>query len=475
MRNLFLKCVVFLAAIPLIGGLFSHVPQAAKGEIAKANGIEIWYEAFGQKENPALLLIMGAGCQGILWPTEFCERLASEGFYVVRYDHRDAGLSTCFDFEKDPYDLLDMSKDAIGLLDFLDVEKAHLLGLSMGGPIAELLSVHFPERILSIALAATSSNFDSTIRGFDGLPAIDGALSPPREDFLIWIKEFLKLQPQTETEKLEARLLEWRTLNGSAVPIEEERCRQIHTEFLQRLRHPSSIYNHLLAIRGSLDLIREVPIHVKVPAVIFHGSEDPIYPPDHGKALAAAIPHSKFVFIEGFGHVPNGRFYDLMIREIKQNAKQNEEVMKWVKQSEKKLIGIEIRTSNEEFQSQVPPLWHRFYRDFLHRIPGRVDGSILALYTDYEGDYTKPFSYIIGCEVAHLDEIPEGMVGKVIPAASYAEFTAKGPFPQSMAQTWQQIWKSPLNRSYTSDFEVYGSDFDPQSNPVVNIYIAADQ
>lgn len=79
-------------------------------------------------------MVMGGCCQGILWPTEFCQKLADEGFYVIRYDHRDAGFSTCFDFETDPYDLIDMAKDAIGLLDYLEVEKTHLFGLSMGGP-----------------------------------------------------------------------------------------------------------------------------------------------------------------------------------------------------------------------------------------------------------------------------------------------------------------------------------------------------
>ncbi len=148
---------------------------------------------------------------------------------------------------------------------------------------------------------------------------------------------------------------------------------------------------------------------------------------------------------------------------------------KFVQQSEKLFIGLELRTSNEEMPSQVNAHWGRFYSEFLHKIPNRVDGSVLALYTDYEGDYTKPFSYIVGCEVSSLDEIPEGMVGRVIPQSEYALFTTDGPFPKCMIDTWQKIWhaeKSDIRRTYTNDFELYGPDFDPGKNPKVAIYIA---
>jgi len=468
MKNLILKFISLLAAFPLIGGLFA---QAAEGQIAKANGIEIWYETFGQKENPALLLIMGACSQGINWPTEFCKRLATEGFYVVRYDHRDSGLSTCFDFEKNPYDLVDLSKDAIGLLDFLGIEKAHLFGFSMGGPIAEIMSVRFPERVLSIGLVATSADMGPAMRGFDRLPPEEGVLSPPAEEYLSWTSESSKCEPKTEAEKFEQKLSGWRMLNGSALPFEEELYREILTEFEARTRHPSSAFNQLSAIKGSLDIIRKVPSQVTVPTVIFHGSADPIFPLDHGEFLALSIPHSKYVLLEGAGHFPNRLFYDLMIHELKENVMANQ----FVKQDQKFFIGFEMRTSNSDMPAKVKGHWDRFYKEYLHRIPNRVDDSILALYTDYEGDYTQPFSYIIGCEVSNLDEIPKGLVGKVIPKSKYALFMAEGAFPQSMVQTWQKIWKADIKRSYTSDFEFYGPDFNPAENPKVKIFIAIEE
>lgn len=146
-----------------------------------------------------------------------------------------------------------------------------------------------------------------------------------------------------------------------------------------------------------------------------------------------------------------------------------------VKQEKRFVIGIPIRTSNENgrFQREVPPLWDKFYRENLaQKIPNKVNQNLLAVYTDYEGDYTKPFTYMIGCEVSNLSTIPEGMRGIELEPSSYAVFTAKGAFPQSMMQAWQSIWTSIVKRSYTTDFEVYKPDFNPQDNPEIRIFIA---
>ena len=198
----------------------SRIPFVGSEEhIAKANGIEIWYETFGEKENPSLLLIMGARGQGILWPTELCEQLAKENFYVIRYDHRDTGYSTCFDYEKNPYDLLDMAKDGIGLLDYLGIDKAHLWGLSMGGPIAELMAVHSPQRVFTITLMATSCDFRPASLAFDDMYPQDIVLSRPKEVYLNLTQRFFQSQSRTEEEILEERVLRWSILNGSEVPL----------------------------------------------------------------------------------------------------------------------------------------------------------------------------------------------------------------------------------------------------------------
>jgi predicted transcriptional regulator YdeE len=144
-------------------------------------------------------------------------------------------------------------------------------------------------------------------------------------------------------------------------------------------------------------------------------------------------------------------------------------------QQDKFFIGLELRTNNEECSLTMPTHQERFfYENIPAKIPNRIDGNILALYTDYEGDYTKPYSWILGCEVSSLNEIPVGLVGKVIPKSKYAVFTTQGEFPQGLIAVWQNIWQSNLSRSYTSDFELYRSDFDPQKNPEVKVYIALD-
>ena len=142
-------------------------------------------------------------------------------------------------------------------------------------------------------------------------------------------------------------------------------------------------------------------------------------------------------------------------------------------QKKKFFIGFELRTDNQKCSLEMPAHKERFFNEnILAKIPNKVNGNILAVYTDYEGDYTAAYSWILGTEVSSLDEIPVGLVGKVVPESKYAVFTTKGEFPQGLIEAWQAIWQSHLSRSYTTDFEVYSSDFDPQRNPEVKVYIA---
>ncbi len=143
------------------------------------------------------------------------------------------------------------------------------------------------------------------------------------------------------------------------------------------------------------------------------------------------------------------------------------------KQTKKLFMGIEIRTDNQKCLVDMPQVWGKFFQEkILEKIPHKVSNTVFALYADYDDDYTKPYSYILGCEVSTLDNIPEGLVGKVVPASSYAVFSTQGAYPQSLGTTWQAIWKSPLKRAYTYDFEVYTPDFNPQTKPEVKVYIA---
>lgn len=142
---------------------------------------------------------------------------------------------------------------------------------------------------------------------------------------------------------------------------------------------------------------------------------------------------------------------------------------------EKFFIGLELRTDNQKCSEEMPAHKDKFFsQNVLAKIPNKINSNILAVYTDYEGDFTKPYSWILGAEVSSLDEIPEGLVGKVIPASRYAIYTTKGEFPQGLIAAWQAIWQSNLSRSYTTDFELYSANFDPQRHPEVKVYIAIE-
>ncbi len=142
-------------------------------------------------------------------------------------------------------------------------------------------------------------------------------------------------------------------------------------------------------------------------------------------------------------------------------------------QKQKYFIGLELRTNNDECSTAMPIHKDRFFReDTVSKIPNKVGGDILALYTDYEGDFSKPYSWILGCEVSSLDEVPDGLVGKVIPESKYAVYTTEGEFPQGLIAAWTSVWTTPLPRLYTCDFEIYPSDFDPVRNPKVKLCIA---
>lgn len=140
------------------------------------------------------------------------------------------------------------------------------------------------------------------------------------------------------------------------------------------------------------------------------------------------------------------------------------------------VIGIHCRTSNapDAAPQDIPKLWEKFYgEDYISRIPNKVSGDVIALYCDYEGDYTQPYSFVIGCAVSSLAEIPEAMVAKTIPASTYAVFRAVGDYPASLITTWNNIWNEPaLKRTYTGDFELYGNAFMSGSPKELEVFIA---
>ena len=140
------------------------------------------------------------------------------------------------------------------------------------------------------------------------------------------------------------------------------------------------------------------------------------------------------------------------------------------------VIGIAVQTTNENGQAgiDIPLLWSKFMSEgIVEKIPNKIDTALHCMYTDYEKDHTKPYTTILGCKVAHLETIPEGMTGKTIKAGNYIRFAVKGNLQQgAVFKTWQKIWDTPIARTYTADFEVYGEKAQNPESAELDIFIA---
>ena len=264
----------------------------SEGKI-ESNGIQIWYEDFGDKKHPAVLLIMGAGGQAIAWPMELINPLVEAGHHVVRFDNRDVGLSTWIDdFQANAYTLDDMAGDAIALMDALRIDRAHVIGVSMGGMIAQLLAIHHPDRVLSLtSWMSTYSMSDPDVP----------AMAPEVQDL---VAKSMTSPPQTGEEMLESSMAMSRLLSGSRFPFNEEAFLAAAEVSSARGQNPKN--NHgpaALSAPSRLDALR----NLDVPTLIIHGDEDPIINHFHGVVCAKVIPGARLHTQKGVGHeIPLG-------------------------------------------------------------------------------------------------------------------------------------------------------------------------
>lgn len=265
-----------------------------------ANNLEFWAESFGNSKNPPIILIMGSGGQGILWPTEFCQTLAALGYFVIRYDHRDTGFSSSIDFNVNPYTLLDMATDAIHILDHYQLQQAHVVGISMGGAVAMLLGAHYPERVRSLTLIATSIDFRPAFDALQGI-ASRHALPPPLPIVVEAAKKFQALSLLSLEEKIQF-FIDTAKINSGSIPVDEALCREMAILSFERMKNPESPNNHYRAIMASYDFHAAAPSKITAHTHVVHGDEDPIFPLEHGKATHAAIANSTFCIIPGLGH-----------------------------------------------------------------------------------------------------------------------------------------------------------------------------
>jgi pimeloyl-ACP methyl ester carboxylesterase len=271
-------------------------------QLARANGITLAWDSFGDEKAPPLLLIMGLGMQLIGWDEGLCTQLAARGFRVIRFDNRDAGLSTAFDDAGDPdvlkvwddlrrkrpvraaYQVSDLAEDAIGLLDALGLPAAHVAGVSMGGMIAQEMAIRHPDRVLSLT-SIMSNTGDPTVKGpsFEVLTALLAPFPPDRPGFI-------------------ARSLELaRTIGSPGFPFDEQRVRRLAARAFARAYHPSGTRRQLVAIWTSGSRKPGLAA-LRVPALVIHGEADPLIPVEGGRDTAATIPGARLEIIPGMGH-----------------------------------------------------------------------------------------------------------------------------------------------------------------------------
>ncbi len=265
-----------------------------------ASGLELWTESFGNRDNSPILLIMGAGGQGILWLTAFCQTLAEQGYFVIRYDNRDTGFSSSIDFDANPYTLLDMATDAVHILDHYQLQQAHIVGVSMGGAVAMILGAHYPKRVRSLTLLATSVDFRPAFDAMQGIASNHTLPTPlPR---VIEAAKKLQTMPSLSLEEKIQFFIETTKLNSGSIPVDETLCRGMAILNFERMKNPESPNNHFRAMMASFDFHAAAPSKITALTHIIHGDEDPIFPLEHGQAAHQAIANSTLCIIPGLGH-----------------------------------------------------------------------------------------------------------------------------------------------------------------------------
>jgi pimeloyl-ACP methyl ester carboxylesterase len=263
---------------------------------AHANGIDVEYRSDGDPADPALLLVMGLGGQLITWPQGFVDGLRTCGFYVIRYDNRDCGLSTKFEGTPDmsslfagdtssaPYRIEDMADDAAALLTELGILKAHVVGVSMGGMITQAMVINHPDRLLS-ACSIMSTTGDRSV----GAPTGEA------------IAALLRPIATSREEAVEASLEGSRVIGSPKYPTDEALLRRRAEDAYDRSYCPEGTARQLAAVLASPD--RTGGLHgVRLPFLVVHGEADPLVTASGGEATAAAVPGSKLITIPGMGH-----------------------------------------------------------------------------------------------------------------------------------------------------------------------------
>lgn len=282
-----------------------------------ANGIQIEYETFGEPDSPALLLIIGLASQLTAWDEKLCQQLAQQGHYVIRFDNRDAGLSSKIEEAgvpdimqtieaqmkgeaiSPPYTIEDMADDAVGLLDAIGIEKAHVCGMSMGGMIAQTIAINYPKRVLS--LISVYSRTGDPEEPQPTPEAMEFLLTPSPEEREAYIEHGIKL---------------FSTIAGPGFPYDEEWLRNFVAQSYDRAYNPEGAARQLVAVMAQKNRRPDLKT-LSMPALVIHGADDPLVLVEGGKNTAADIPDAELMIIDGMGHdLPHGGAWPQIIDAI---------------------------------------------------------------------------------------------------------------------------------------------------------------
>jgi pimeloyl-ACP methyl ester carboxylesterase len=273
-----------------------------------ANGVQLCVQTFGEAHDPAILLIGGAECSMDWWEDELCELLAAGPRLVARYDLRDTGQSVSYEPGAPDYDGSDFVLDAVGVLDALGIARAHVVGISSGGGIAQHVAVEHPGRVVTLTLIATSP-VGPRSAGAPALPPMSAALAA----------RFTQPTPDPDWSDREAvvdHIVQSLRPFAGSLPVDEERERALVERIVERtVNIESSLKNHWLMEEG--EPLRGRISELDVPTLVLHGTEDPLFPYGHGEALAAEIPGARLLPLEGMGHeLPPRPLWDRVVMAI---------------------------------------------------------------------------------------------------------------------------------------------------------------
>jgi pimeloyl-ACP methyl ester carboxylesterase len=270
----------------------------------RANGIDVEYESFGRESDPVILLIMGLGGQLTLWPETFCRGLAARGFRVIRFDNRDVGKSThviaagapdiaalmaktmAGGAAETPYALDDMANDALGLLDVLGVARAHIVGASMGGMIAQLIAAHHPARTKSLVSIMSST-------GRRDLP-------PGRPEAMAVL--MTPLASDSREDRIAAAMRTWRVIGSPGYPATDAELRADAERDIDRVPYEPTGMTRQMAAALVAPPRNDILKSVTAPTLVIHGADDPLVPVEAGRDTAASIPGAELIVVPGMGH-----------------------------------------------------------------------------------------------------------------------------------------------------------------------------